>query len=231
MTRWLPVLVLVLAAALGTAAAEEGNLPTDLRPVVADGQRVAEVLDEAGVDRTPADPAMTDWIAAVSRRATAWFAERMVGHGTLLDTFFTGAGWLMVVLVVLLAIAGIVVCVIALRQRRMPGVDSSDGWSHPDAMSSEPGALSAEQAWMEFEHLLDEGRTREATEPLWHWLVAVAAGDRGEASWTSGDLVRHTRRFEDLGPVLARLDAVVYGALKTEPEQLRRLADDLRGLV
>ena len=42
MTRWFPVLVLVLLAALGTTGAEEGTLPADLRPVAADGQRVAE---------------------------------------------------------------------------------------------------------------------------------------------------------------------------------------------
>jgi hypothetical protein len=183
----------------GGAVLGRGVLP-------ADGARLARVLAENAVERRPQPPRgsyLVDLVNAVMDRIFGGIgsgAMEVPGWAVRLFTF--------AVLALALGLAGIAFWRAWRGRRSVPAAGPRIALS---ALQAGGEAAWDAAAWRRQRDLaLAQGRLAEALRATWWWLARALAGTRAEPTWTGRDLLAAAGR-DDLRPLVAGLDALVYG--------------------
>ena len=203
-TPALAPLVAGAAAAAAHHAAGRGVLGKGAFP--ADGARLARVLARNAVERRPQPPRgsyLADLVRAVMERIFGAIGPGMMGVPGWAVRLFTFG-----VLALALGLAGMAFWRAWRVQRGAPPAGPRIALS-PVQAGAEASWDAA--AWRRQRDLaLAEGRLAEALRATWWWLARSLAGTRAEPTWTGRDLLAAAGR-DDLRPLVAGLDALVYG--------------------
>ncbi|MDY7096096.1 MAG: hypothetical protein SX243_24240 [Acidobacteriota bacterium] len=217
----------------GQERAQEPNLEAGLeasfhrwQPTPAEPQAVAEVLAETEVETAPDKPSWARYGLDVgSALAESLFSrmDRAIDFGGLPSLNF----WLMAK--IFLVLIGLLLAIwlgTYLYQRLSQPESPHRTAPSPVPRADAPAPREAGGWRRELEKILfagdqaagdqeasdlTPGELARALEALWWWIARSLAGSRADASWTSGDLLRHTGR-RDLRGHLAILDTLRYGS-------------------
>jgi hypothetical protein len=225
MVRLAAVALLVAVLVTGEATASG--------PAPVDREAVADLLGTTGVERRPPRPQVSQYLRTLALAVSDWVDGRLEGGdrwSQLVASFewlLDHAAWLVrATLVVALAVLSWVLVGLVRRRRRRP----TDRAADLATAAVVARTTSPEDCWHRLQRALEAGAADEALGALWWWLAIAVVGEAVDGSWTSGDLVRASGR-RDLVVPLARFDAMVYGRRATDLAELRRLADELRGVA
>jgi hypothetical protein len=188
---------------------------------------VERILAESGVERTPVPPE-SSYLGELSRAFWGAVARLIDRAGQALRIDAETLFWIVVAIVaVILALIGRALFLSWRRRRqaRRPEIREATSPLDPAAADWDAAAWRAE-----LERCLAEERIGEALRAAWWWLARSIAGPQVQPDWTSRDLLGRTRRRE-LRDLLRRLDLLTYGADRPGPEDLRQLAEQLRGAL
>jgi hypothetical protein len=223
---------LLIAAAAGAVAIDEtvrgGSAPAGVAsavPAPADRAALDRVLAESGVRTRRPSPGLASYLAFLIRQAIGWVGTGLAnaaGAVALAPAVIRVAAWALAALAAAAVAAAVVV---ALRRRRR----RATGGRRRPAVAGAPAGPPARGAgeWLaEIERRLAAGRTAEALAAVWAWLARALCGAGAEPSWTGAELLAHGRR-PDLGPAVARLDAMTYGPRPALPAEVRALVGGL----
>jgi hypothetical protein len=184
---------------LGGAVLGRGVLP-------ADGARLARVLAQNAVERRPQPPRgsyLADLVNAVMEKIFGAIGLGVTGVPGWAVRLFTFG-----VLALALGLAGIAFWRGWRGRRSVPPAGPRIALS-PVRAGGEASWDAA--AWRRQRDLaLADGRLAEALRATWWWLARALAGTRAEPTWTGRDLLAAAGR-DDLRPLVAGLDALVYG--------------------
>jgi hypothetical protein len=196
-------------------------------PAAADRVLLERVLTETGVERTPVPP-QSSYLGELWRSFLRAVAEMFARLGEMLHLDKGTLLWLAVALVALALIALGWLLVTARRRRaKTPGAAGP-----PDAEAFDAAVAGRDAAaWRaELERCLAEERIGDALRAAWWWLARTIAGPAAEPDWTSRELATRTGRRE-LRDLLRRLDVLTYGAARPGLSDVRRLAEQIRGVL
>jgi hypothetical protein len=226
------IAVLAKLPALATAAQQ----PSAARPVLgravfeADPARLAQVLAQSGVERRPQPPPgsyLADVVGAAARWIMAALGRGVMGVPGWAVRFFAFA-----VLALALGLA-----VTAGWRAWRGGRRAASAGANLELSPALPGGEAAwdAAAWRRHrDRALAEGRLAEALRATWWWLARSLAGSRAEPTWTGRDLLAAAGRT-DLRPLVAGLDALVYGPQRCDGaaanRALRRLIGELEEVL
>lgn len=241
---WLGSLVglLCLASPILAAGQETSSAPARERiaeagldewsPTAAEPGALEEVLAATEVEAAPETISWGHYgldLGNTLMRSLTSFLDRSIHFGGLPSFDFRLMAKIFLVLIGLL----LAIWLGAYLYRRVSRPKAAPGNAPPSISPTEAAAARGGGSWRrELDRLLAAGdltpeALATALEALWWWLARSLAGERADASWTSGDLLRHTGRRE-LRSHLAALDALRYD---TEDSLGADRGPDLRELV
>jgi len=212
-----------------TAFPPDRDAPPLAAPAPADRAVVDRVLADADVATGRRPPGLGAYLSTLMRRLFGWIGGgigRAASAVALAPVVVRVLAWSAAAV----AVAALVAAVVALVRRRLR--QSGAGGKEPPAADAPAGAPARGAAeWRaEVERRLAAGRIVEALAAVWAWLANALCGAAAEPSWTGGELLAHGRR-PDLGPAVARLDAMTYGPRRPPAAEVRELVGGLdRGL-
>lgn len=196
----------------------------------ADPAALRDALAEAKVGESLPKPSYFEYLTDLART----LMERLVGA---VERVVPWAGLPLVAKIAiyaalgaaLLALVAVLVVVIQRWRRSRRGLRATAAAS---PLPAAPPAPSGDAGWWqaELQRRLDAGALRPALEAAW-WRTARRLDPPGlDGSWTSGDLLRKTRRTA-LRPPLRRLDRQLWGGGALERREVESVVDELAGVL
>jgi len=206
---------LLLGVALASGPPGDAPLPA----AAADAGALQRALQ--GVERERPSPSAAAYLAMVMERAARALSRLLQ---PLAEALHLGQPVVVLVSRAALAIAGILLAVLLVRvlrasRRRPAGVPAV--LETRAASAAVPHSRAA--AWRtELDVRLGAGDVAGGLEALWWFLARSVAAADVDPSWTSQDVLSRAGR-EDLGPLAARLDRLVYGPVRPALADVRAL--------
>lgn len=215
-----------LAAVLVHAAAT----PAAASPLVVasrgDESAVRRIVAANDIDTVVPQLGWQGWVQDVVEAFVRWVGELIGRSLRVLGVTVPGFEWAAVV-VVALALALLAVVAFRLVRRRRPPRVAETAAERPAAAAAARDA----QAWRRsLDEALAAGDVPGALEAAWWWLARSLGAGVVDPAWTSGELVRHSRR-EDLRPPVGVLDGFTYGPRVPSVAEVRSLVERLDGAL